>query len=66
MERMESNEHLRNQHINIAEAQELMYWSRMLQCDQRDIIDAVMKIGTSAKMVDDFLILNRRKNQPGV
>lgn len=59
---MESNEHLRDKHININETRELVYWSSMLQCDQQDIIHAVLKIGTSAKMVDDFLILNRRKN----
>lgn len=59
---MESNEHLRDKHININESHELVYWSEVLQCDQNDIVNAVMKIGTSAKMVDDFLILNRRKN----
>lgn len=59
---MDSNEHLRDKHININESHELAYWSNVLQCDRNDIINAVMKIGTSAKMVDDFLILNRRKN----
>ena len=60
---MESNEHLRDQHININESRELAYWSYVLQCEQQDLVNAVMKIGTSAKMVDDFLYLNRRKNQ---
>jgi hypothetical protein len=58
---MESNEHLRGQYINIKEERELLYWSYMLECEQRDIVQAVIKIGTSAKMVDDYLIMNRRK-----
>lgn len=59
---MESNEDLRDQHINIHDKRELVYWSYVLQCDQEYIIHAVLKLGTSAKMVDDFLILNRLKN----
>lgn len=59
---MESNEHLRDKHINISEAREVVYWAYVLQCEQEDLINAVMKIGTSAKMVDDFLFLNRLKN----
>lgn len=58
----ESNEHLRDQHINIYDQRELVYWSYVLQCDQEYIIHAVLKLGTSAKKVDDFLILNRLKN----
>jgi hypothetical protein len=58
---MESNDHLRGLHININEGRELVYWSYVLQCEQNDLINAVLKIGTSAKMVDDFLILNRLK-----
>lgn len=58
---MESNDHLRGLHININENREIVYWSYVLQCEQNDLINAVLKIGTSAKMVDDFLILNRLK-----
>lgn len=58
---MESNDHLREQHINIQETREVMYWTYMLECEKEDLIQAVIKIGTNAKMVDDFLILNRRK-----
>lgn len=58
---MESNEHLRDQHININENREVVYWSYVLQCEQTDLINAVLKIGTSAKMVDDYLFLNRQK-----
>lgn len=58
----DSNEELRDQHINIHDKRELMYWSYVLQCDQEYIIRAVLKLGTCAKKVDDFLILNRLKN----
>lgn len=61
---MESNDHLRGQYINIKEERELMYWSYMLECERSDLVQAVFKIGTSAKMVDDYLILNRRKLSP--
>lgn len=58
---MESNEHLRDQHININEERELLYWSYTLECEKEDLVQAVIKIGTCAKMVDDYLIMNRRK-----
>lgn len=58
---MESNEHLRGQCINIKEERELVYWSYVLECEKEDIVNAVIKIGTCAKMVDDYLIMNRRK-----
>jgi hypothetical protein len=58
---MENNEHLRGQNINIKEERELMYWSYKLECEKADIVQAVMKIGTCAKMVDDFLTMNRKK-----
>lgn len=58
---MESNDHLRDKQINISEKREVLYWADTLRCQQNDLINAVLKIGTSAKMVDDFLILNRQK-----
>ena len=58
---MESNDHLRGQYINIKEERELLYWSHTLECEKNDVVQAVIKIGTDAKMVDDFLIMNRRK-----
>jgi hypothetical protein len=58
---MESNEHLRGQNINIHQSRELLYWSYTLACEQEDLIKAVLRIGTCAKMVDDYLIMNRRK-----
>lgn len=56
-----NNEHLRGERINIREEQDVLQWSRKLNCEPNDVIHAVAKIGTCAKMVDDFLFLNRRK-----
>jgi hypothetical protein len=58
---MESNDHLRGQYINIKEERELLYWSYMLECEKEDVVQAVIKIGTCAKMVDDYLTMNRKK-----
>lgn len=58
---MESNEHLRDQYINISETREVVYWAYVLECEQEDLIYAVQRIGTCAKLVDDFLYLNRKK-----
>lgn len=59
--KMESNDHLRGQYINIKEERDVLYWTYMLECEREDLVRAVIKIGTHAKMVDDFLIMNRRK-----
>jgi hypothetical protein len=52
---------LRSQRIDIDHAQQVDYWCTTLNCGRSDLIDAVRKIGRSAKMVDDFLFLNRKK-----
>jgi hypothetical protein len=56
-----NNDHLSGKVINIGDASELNYWCQALQCEKEDLIVATQRIGTSAKMVDDFLVLNRRK-----
>ncbi|HTF02877.1 MAG TPA: DUF3606 domain-containing protein [Bacteroidia bacterium] len=61
---LRSNEHLRGKTINIHEPRDVEYWASVLKCAKQDLIHAVLKIGHSAKMVDDFLILNRRKKTP--
>jgi len=58
------NDHLRGKEINIRMPREIQSWSSILRCAQDDLIRAVQKVGASAKMVDDFLILNRQKNTP--
>lgn len=57
----DDNKHLIGKTVSIHSDQELNYWCEMLECSQEDLIQSVIRIGNSAKMVDDFLILNRRK-----
>lgn len=47
--------------INLQDKDSIKSWSQILDCDEKDLIDAVMVIGNSVHMVDDFLILNRKK-----
>ena len=62
---MKNNEHLKEFQIDISMPDQLAYWSEKLCCRQDDLVEAVLKIGNSARMVDDFLILNRKKNNSG-
>jgi hypothetical protein len=55
------NDHLTGKYIQAGNADEVAYWCNVLMCEKEDLIKSVMSIGNSAKMVDDFLILNRRK-----
>jgi hypothetical protein len=57
----ENNDHLSGKVINIGDAGEIKYWCKVLQCEKEDLVSAMQRIGNSAKMVDDFLVLNRRK-----
>lgn len=57
----EDNDHLIGKTISLNSDQEMNYWCEQLECTQEDLIQSVIRIGNSAKMVDDFLILNRRK-----
>ncbi|MDQ3109385.1 MAG: DUF3606 domain-containing protein [Bacteroidota bacterium] len=57
----DNNEHLTGKVINIGDAGEINYWCKVLQCEKEDLLGATQRIGNSAKMVDDFLVLNRRK-----
>jgi hypothetical protein len=45
----------------MGDAGELNYWCKVLECEKEDLVSAMQRIGNSAKMVDDFLVLNRRK-----
>ena len=47
--------------INLQNKEAIKEWSVKLNCDEEDLIHAIMVIGNSAQMVDDFLILNRKK-----
>ena len=56
-----NNDHLSGKVINMGDAQEMTYWCKVLECEKEDLVSAMQRIGNSAKMVDDFLVLNRRK-----
>ena len=47
--------------INLQNKDSIKEWSRILSCEEKDLIHAIMVIGNSIQMVDDFLILNRKK-----
>jgi hypothetical protein len=59
-----NNDHLAGKTVRIDSAEQISYWCELLQCDRNALVETVHKIGSSAKMVDDFLILNRRKKTP--
>ncbi|MBA3683206.1 MAG: DUF3606 domain-containing protein [Bacteroidetes bacterium] len=47
--------------IDLHNKEAIKEWSIKLNCEEKDLIHAVMVIGNSTQMVDDFLILNRKK-----
>ncbi len=57
----DSNDHLHGKVINISTSSEINYWCEVLECEKDDLVGAIQRIGNSAKRVDDFLVLNRRK-----
>ncbi|MBL0331090.1 MAG: DUF3606 domain-containing protein [Bacteroidetes bacterium] len=50
-----------NERIDISKKEELQRWSKVLSCREDDLVQAVLSIGNSVKMVDTFLCLNRKK-----
>lgn len=59
--KQKTNDELTGMWVNIDHDREISYWCAKLKCEPEDLIHAVLKIGRSAKMVDDFLFLNRKK-----
>ena len=47
--------------IDLHNKEAIKEWSIKLNCEEKDLIHAIMVIGNSTQMVDDFLILNRKK-----
>lgn len=43
------------QRINTGQPHELAYWAKRFGCTEREIIDAVERVGTSAQKVQDYL-----------
>lgn len=50
-----------NDHIDINNVEELKRWRKLLCCKEEDLVQAVLIIGNSAKMVDMYLYLNQKK-----
>jgi hypothetical protein len=49
--------------INILNEKDISHWCKTLKCEREDLFHAVKAIGDSAKMVSDFLLLNRKKKE---
>lgn len=58
---MEKQIDINNGRIDISNKKELKCWCKALGCKEEDLTQAVLTIGNSAKTVDLFLDLNRKK-----
>lgn len=47
--------------IDLTDKENLANWCIELNCEEDDLIHAVLRIGNRVKSVNDFLILNRKK-----
>jgi hypothetical protein len=56
-----ANEIFNSNIIDIGKSAERAKWCKILNCLEKDLIDAVVMIGPAANIVDDFLVLNRKK-----
>jgi hypothetical protein len=58
---MQQLSNMKETKINLHNKEAIKEWSVILNCEEKDLIHAIMVIGNSIQMVDDFLILNRKK-----
>lgn len=56
------NDDFNKETIELNNSKQIEKWCLELNCNKEDLIDAVLKVGSSAKMVNVFLELNRKKN----
>ena len=56
-----NNLNMKESKIDLHNKEAVKEWSIKLNCEEKDLIHAIMVIGNSTQMVDDFLILNRKK-----
>ncbi|MDI9340565.1 MAG: DUF3606 domain-containing protein [Sediminibacterium sp.] len=54
---------LQDQMVMLNSPFEIQKWCRLLECDEKYLRYAVLSIGNKASKVNDFLILNRLKNE---
>ncbi len=52
---------LKTEKIIISNTLTLKEWSRILDCEEKDLMKAIGAVGNSLQAVDDYLILNRQK-----
>jgi hypothetical protein len=52
---------LKHEKIIISKKMPLKKWSAILNCEEKDLMNAIMTIGNSLQAVNDYLILNRQK-----
>ncbi len=53
----------RDKTINSLDDEEMMYWSKILNCDTSVLIEAIVKVGNNVMLINDWLILNRMRNE---
>lgn len=53
---------LRNMKIVIDGDTSLKKWCKLLDCKEKDLLDAIRLIGNAAGAVDDYLYMNLKKN----
>lgn len=49
--------------IDLTNKDNLAKWCTELKCEEKDLVHAVLSIGNNVKVVNDFLILNRKKKE---
>jgi hypothetical protein len=52
-----------DQMVQLSTRSEIQKWCELLECDEKYLRYAVLSIGSKAGKVNDFLILNRLKNE---
>lgn len=60
-----SEENYLGQRIEIDNEDLLKKWCKLLNCDEKDLMDAVFCVGNSVNAVDSFLTMNRKKKDHG-
>ncbi len=52
-----------DQMVHLSTSSEIQKWCELLECNEKFLRYAVLSIGNKASKVNDFLILNRLKNE---
>lgn len=52
----------KNIKIELKDEASIKEWCEKLNCKEKDLLDAILVIGNSARAVDCYLTMNRKKN----